>query len=334
MFEPVNKYKIKKRWKKRIEKTSRFYNSILWPNDNKCHFNPYLRHNEKNNHHVNFFKIIILFGCIFSIIYFGFYHTFFKISNIKINGLQRIKENEIKDAMSGILDYKKMFIFPQSSYFLADVSDIRDILLQRFPVKTLKVSKIFPNKIIIDIEEKISNVIYDNGEIYSYLDLEGKLVEKIRKVGDYEWEIKKETVTSTNEKGEEFQEEKIIERLHHPDIDIIIKELGELPIIYDKRLKTGEINDSMLENKTIKGIILWYDLLTKNSNIPLRYFILENDLGDVEIKTAEGWNILAKTDIGVEKQFSEMLLVLKEKKNLRPNFNYIDLRYPDRIYWQ
>lgn len=54
---------------------------------------------------------------------------------------------------------------------------------QKYPIQKITTQKVFPNKLKIDIEEKISKVIYDNRKTYSYLDESGKVVEILRQVG-------------------------------------------------------------------------------------------------------------------------------------------------------
>jgi len=165
------------------------------------------------------------------------------------------------------------------------------------------------------------------------LGLEGKIVEVLRKVGEDEWQEITKTVTSTNELGEDIQETKVIERIHRPALNDIIKELGDYPLVYDKRGFTREINTGVLQPKTVQGIITWFNLVNKRTDIPFGYIIIDNELGDAVIKTREGWGILVQLQTDVETQFEELQYLLKNKIN-RPHLNYIDLRFPGRVYWR
>jgi len=271
--------------------------------------------------------LVIIMTCL------GLYSNFFKIKDVKINGLQRIEQNEITNAVLGVINYNKLFIFPGESYFMIDVDEIKYIIKERFPLESIIVKKTFPNILEIILEEKISTVIYDNGREYSYLDTEGKIVEIIRKIGDDEWNRKTETVTSTNELGEEITEEKIIEQTHRPNITAIIKEMGDYPIFYDTRDQMIEINSKVISQTMVTGAIDWFNLINKNTDIPFAYIEINNGIGDAVIKTREGWYLLVKLDSTVEAQFEELEYILKQKVN-RQNLNYIDLRFPDKVYWQ
>ncbi|MFA4830711.1 MAG: FtsQ-type POTRA domain-containing protein [Patescibacteria group bacterium] len=261
------------------------------------------------------------------------YHPFFQINEFNITGLQRIDSNEFRDALEGMIDYRKFFILPAKSYILADVSGVRDMILSRFPVETAIVQKVFPKRLNVAVQEKISTIIYDNGKQYSYLGAEGKIVEIIRNVGEDEWVVNKQNVTTTLADGTIKISEEEIGRYHLPPVKDIISEMGDYPIVYDARAKEGAVNDAMLRPETARGIIEWFNLIDKRTDILIGYILLENELGDALIKTEEGWEMLIKLNWRIEEQFEDLQYVLREKAT-RTNLNYIDLRYKDRVYWQ
>lgn len=278
-------------------------------------------------------EIGIFVLAIITMVFLGLYHSFFHIRSIEITGLQRITEMEIRDTALGIINYNRLLIFPGESYFIVNLDEVRDILKDKFPIDSIIVSKIFPDTIQINIEEKISTIIYDNGKYYSYIGTDGNVVETLRKVGDDEWQEKTQITTSTNETGEIQTHTEILERNHKPVIRNIITEMGDYPIVYDKRDKNAELNTQVLDSKTVFGIIDWFNLINKRTDIPFGYIIIEGELGDGTIMTSGGWKIQVKLYDEVEKQFEELQYVLKEKIN-RNNLNYIDLRYLGKVYWQ
>lgn len=262
-----------------------------------------------------------------------FFHPFFHLQNIEVNGLQRIDKAEFNDGLQSILNYKKFFFLPAKSYIMADVDEIKDILKSRFPIASIIVKKTFPNSLSIIVEEEISTIIYDNGREYSYLGLNGEVVEKLRKVGEDEWYIQTEMVSSTNELGEEILEEKEISRTHIPPIKNLITEIGDYPIVYYVNGPEGEINQAVLQTKTITGLVEWFNIINKQTDIPFAYIVIEDEVGDGEIKTREGWKIKVKISENIQTQFDRLQVILKEQIK-RPNLSYIDLRYEGRVYWQ
>lgn len=279
---------------------------------------------------INYIALAISIVGIFTVI---LYHPFFHINKYEITGLQRIDEVEFTNAVDGILETNHILILPNKSYLIIDTDEVHDIILSRFPVESVIVEKIFPGKLRITVQEKISTIIYDNGKQYSYLGLDGNIVEILRNVGDDEWVETKEIVTSTLEDGTEISTENILERRHTPPIKKLILEMGDYPIVYDTRDKEGTINTVMLKEDIVKGIIEWFNLIQIRTDIPFGYIVLEDELGNADIKTGEGWRIKINLLERINDQFEDLQFILKEEVT-KPNLNYIDLRYKDRAYWQ
>lgn len=335
-----NPYKHKKKWGRGVKKASNFMfasskdvaarkKDFSWKRRKQ---NPFQRRKEcadwKKRVEIGIFALAIV-----TMLFLGTYHSFFQIKNIEISGLQRITEREVRDTALGVINFNRLLILPGESYFIVDLDEVRDILKDKFPIESIIVKKVFPNTLEINIEEKISTIIYDNGLSYSYIGTDGNVVETLRKVGEDEWQKKTQTTTSTNEAGEIETNIEILEQTHKPVIRDLINEMGDYPIVYDKRGKIAHLNTQVLDPKTVFGIIDWFNLVNKRTDILFDYIIIDNELGDGIIKTREGWEILIKLYDDVDKQFEELQYILKEKID-RNNLNYIDLRYLGKVYWQ
>ncbi|PLX28505.1 hypothetical protein C0581_02030 [Candidatus Parcubacteria bacterium] len=336
----VNHHKIKKQVGRKFKRSHSFLSDIFGSKKKrKKDFswqgratNPYCTR-KKNRDWSFIIKISILVISTIIIFVTCIYSSFFHMTDISITGLQRISETEIRSTLDGISSYKTFNIFPRKSYFLTDIDEIRDILKERFPIRSVIVQKTFPNKLSVIIEEKISTLIYDNGKEYSYIGLEGNVVEKMRNVGEYEWQVKTETTTSTNEQGETETHEEIIERRHVPDTKSLIHELGDYPIVYDTREKSVDINEQVLNNEEVQSIIEWFNILTKTTDIPLKYFVIDGEVGDLVVATYEGWVIKTHVANNPTSQIEKLKTILNEKVT-RPHVNYVDLRYEGRVYFQ
>lgn len=333
----LNPYKIKKQLKRGVN--GNLLRSVISQPDlphekdftwRKTSPNPF-RHTE-----ISFRKKLYLFATFFAI--FGtlgmaFFHPFFQIQKISVTGFQRIDESEFKSSVQGIMDYKKFFLLPGRSFFLVDVNEIHDILENKYPLQTIIVKKEFPNSLSILLEEKISTVIYDNSRQYSYIGLDGKLVETLRNVGEEEWREVKEFVSSTNPDGVEIREEKVMERYHVPADSAVKAQMGDYPIVYDKRNREININESALEPSTVASIIEWFNFLQRKAQVPFAYMIIENEFRDATIRTGEGWLLRVKLKDDLQNQFSSLDYILREKVD-RSQLQYIDLRYGNKVYWQ
>jgi len=278
-------------------------------------------------------EIVILAISLFGLAAILLYHPFFSIKNVEVSGLQRIDKDEFKDSVYGILEYRKFFIFPGKSYILADVDEIKNILKEKYPLQTIIVKKTFPQTIFIVLEEKLSTIIYDNGQKYGYLGLDGNIVEIVGNVMDDEWEQTFKITTTTLADGTIRSEEELIKKEHRPAIDRVMAEFGDYPIVYDTRGKIIEANQPALKSEIVLGAINWFNHLNKRTNIPFGYIVIENELGEGTIITREDWNLRVDLSGRFEEQIDELDILLNKKIN-RLGLNYIDLRYPGRIYWK
>jgi len=287
----------------------------------KAKDNPLWREPEKKDW-VKKIKIGVGVVAFLGTIYLGIFSSIFHIKQIETEGLQRIKKEDFTESVKGLMNYKKLFIFPDSSYFLVDLNEIIDILKNKFSLNSITIEKRFPDFLKIKVEEKISTIIYDNSVDYSYLDIEGKQVELLKKVGLDEWQTITPASSST-----------LAETIHIPKTKDIIKELGDYPIVYDKRHPPSALNQPILNKNIVKGIIDWFNYIKKENQINLSYFIIENELGEGLIKTGDGWVIKANLKDNLEAQFDELSYLLKKKIDLS-KINYIDLRYLEKVYWR
>ena len=60
---------------------------------------------------------------------------------------------------------------------------------------------------------------------------------------------------------------------------------------------------------------------------------MNDDSGEVTIKTREGWYIISNLTYDIETQFQELIFALDNKID-KDKINYVDLRFFGKIYWQ
>lgn len=271
--------------------------------------------------------------CLAAIVGLGLFHPFFFISRISIEGQERIPKHEIEKAVVATMEYRRLFVFPARGFFVVNVDEIRDVLKSRFPLSTVEVKKTFPHNLSVVMKEKISTVIYDNGKQYSYVGLDGKIVEVLRAVGPEEWQRVVRVVSSTTADGTVEAREEVISSTHTLRPVSIKKEMGDYPIVYDMRLKDGGVNSDVLQPETVRGIVSWFQFLSSFSDIPFGYIELQHELGDAIIYTSQGWHIKINVLEQIEEQFSALKIVLSKQVD-RGVLQYVDVRYPGKVYWQ
>lgn len=335
----LNYHRYKRKWGKRIDQVRHDLTSADEADSSLRDFA--WKRRKKNPYHEEFrpapwrFRaaVIVICACFLGAGGLFLFHPFFFIKHVSVSGVDRLNAAEVQKAVMGTMHYKKLFFIPAQSFFMVNVDEVRDIIKSRFPVAAVEVRKTFPNNITIAVEEKISTIIYDNGKQYSYIGLDGKIVEIVRAVGSDEWDHQTRMVTTTSAEGVVQAKEEVVSSRHAVRPQVIKKEMGDYPIVYDTRQKDGGVNDAALEPETVQGIVTWYQYVSSYAHVPFGYVVIDNELGDAVIYTEEGWELRVRLREDIDKQFEACKLVL-DKQASRKGLKYIDIRYPGRVYWQ
>lgn len=338
---PFNQYKMKRTWGRRWHTVASFFsNRDLYAHRRDFSLrvsglNPYVAHARPVNWALRI-KIAIIIVSFVATGVLTLSHPYFRVNNIDIQGIERLSEGDMHITINNVLQRRRFFVFHSNNYFLLNVDEVRDVLQEKYPLQSLIVQKSFPQNLSVVIEEKISTIIYDNGKEYSYLDGNGLVVEVRLPVEESEWkETSAPRVDITTTTASSSLELASQNRIHTPNIDRIVGEMGDFPIVYDTRGKSVAVNERALSSETAQGIFAWFNTMMRESTaIRPRYFIIDNELGDVTIETAEGWEIRGRADTDIEKQWDELQLILKNKISRRASLQYIDIRYDGRVYWQ
>lgn len=294
--------------------------------------NPYRRYSSGFSQKVRI-ELTILVGCILATAAILIYHPFFHIRNVSVRGVSRLSEQEVEGAVFGVMSYRRWFIFPAKSYPFVNQQEIRDVLFNRFSLNEATVQKEFPNTITITIDEKVSTVLYDNGTAYAYMDRGGAVVEPLRKLGPDEWMPTFTTATSTNANGEEITSRVESGRAHTPDVTRLHAEFGTMPIVFDTRTaKKG--SDITVTPETMAGIIDWYYFLEKEMGVSIAYAQIGQDNESGFLQTNAGWKVIATFDRADAAQFEKIKTVLTQADISISTLEYIDIRFPERVYWK
>ncbi len=337
----VNHHRLIKNIDRTAEKTERFFDRIFrhrrprklkdftWKGPQ---YNPYRKEDTTGNRKL-LIEVSILLLSVFSCIYLVIFSGLFDITRIHITGNNRIPTQEIETVVINTLEYRDLGFIPNKSFFTASIIDITEVLKKRFPIEQIRIEKRFPHEITIEIKEKVSTLIYDNGEMYALVGIDGSVVELIRAVEKHEWkEIVGEGVTTSPE-GITSTVAVVVDRVHTPNTNTVYGEqTPEFPIVYDKRGHVVEKGSGVLEATEAQLMISWYNA-TKNTDFGISYITIENTL-DFYLTTRDGWIIKTRFKRqNPEDQIREIKLAL-QKNETRKNLSYIDVRYENRIYWK
>lgn len=336
----VNHHKFIKSFDRTAEKTERFFDTLFKKNGPRkkkdftwkgTQYNPFIKEDHSGKRKL-ILELIILGVSILAVIYLIVFSGFFNITHITISGNSKIATTEIEAVVRNTLEFKSYGFIPNSSFFVANVTDIQDVLQRRFPISEVVIEKKFPHDLIINISEKISTIIYDNGSKYGLVGLDGSVIELLRAVEDSEWTNIMGKGVTTTEDGTTSTIDIVTERLHIPDIKKVTDQAGDYVVIYDKRGHQVDKGIVVMTPKEVQLMIDWYNEI-KNENFGITMITIENDT-DFSLQTKEGWIIKGRfVRKNTADQFRELKLALQKIENTK-KLSYIDLRYENRIYWK
>lgn len=285
----------------------------LWRNKNKIYKkirkfdyskkkleNPFFKRREKINRASNLkIKIIIVLIALFIcfILWFLYFSTSLRITEISIDGLGRVPNEEVYALVEEQIGSKKFFILPQKNLFLFDELEFFNLLKNKYRFEEVIISKSWPHKLEIKIKEKPFACIWNEGDKYYYVDSDGFILEEINPL-----DIKKEKYTLIRNESE--------------------KKISDYKIQVDKKYM-----ESAQE--------LFRKLGDSSLGINIEKFIIDENIDTIKLKTEEGVKISFSTKNDLNKQIEKLIIIIREK--LKEDFatkKYIDLRFGDKVYYQ
>lgn len=336
----VNHHKLIKSFDRTADKTEDFFDTLFKskaPRKKKDftwkgpQYNPYKKEEDSGKKKL-VLKLTILGISTALLIYLIIFSGLFNISYITISGNDKITAPEIELVIKNTLEYKSLGFIPNGSYFVANIEDIEEVLKHRFPIEKIVIEKKFPHVLNIQITEKISTIVYDNGSVYALVGLDGSVIELMRAVENHEWKDVLGSGVTTTEDGTTTTIAVVVDQIHTPDTKKIIDQAGEYPIVYDKRSHEIDKGQKVMKPEEVQLIIEWYNEI-KNMDFSIDTFVIENDT-DFSIETKQSWIIKGRiTRKNTPDQIRELKLALQKIEDTK-KLSYIDIRYENRIYWK
>lgn len=200
--------------------------------------------------------------------YFLFFSPVFKIKNIKINGLEKIKKENIEQIINKYLEKNKMVIFSRKNFWIFNKDELRGLIFERYYFDSFEIKKKLPSSVIINLKEKQAVVNWLTNNLCFHLDPSALVVEFCEenngfvtiknlldeplKVGDYaieSWELKQ-----------------------------IIELFNAIKTSIRSQLQLTQIekDGDLLNFNTVEGVILKFNMLLSNGEQLSRLNVLIN----------------------------------------------------------
>lgn len=263
---------------------------------------------------------------------------YFRIQKINYEGLKTIKQTDLDAWFNNKLFSGK--IIPWNNYFLVSTSNLTNEIISQFGLEAVEINKTFPHELKIIIKEKISSVIYDNGQNYYLLDNNGYSIKYLGVVGDDEFKIIPTNITTTSSSTVISATKSVVssstpnttttDKIHLPNISRLVKDFGDYPIIFDKRKINISENISVIEQKIIQTALDWQRETEKQGIGKVKYFILDNPSAGLTVHTYKPWIVYINVYKPAAPQIENLKLILQANHPAE----YIDVRYGERVYWK
>lgn len=307
--------------------------------------NPYKKRQKKQSFNLKkyFLPSILIFWVSLLL-----YLPYFKIDQVTYFGLKIIKQQEVEDLINNEFLKSKSWI-PKNNYFLVRERKIAEFIKNKYSINSVVVSKNFPNEIQIQIEEKISAAVFDNGSGYYMIDENGVVIKKLIVNSNREISTSSSTTstavyttntpsnltiststTKTTTTTTTTTEISKSEPSRTPDVELILNEVGKFPILFSNQTKEVTEGDKIFNSETIRGFIDFYNGLEKGRVVKFRYAEIGQAEAGITIYLEKPWKVRFQPTNDIQNQLNNLQIILK---NNQPT-EYIDLRFGERIYWK
>ena len=239
---------------------------------------PYRVKKKKSIFRNRFFWLGILILIVFiGLFYFLVFSSFFQIKEIKISGnsafaealadRQKISVENIQEVIEKEIEQRVLFL-PSKSIFLADFPKIKAKISEIFPqIAQINCKREFPDTLTVTIEERKPTAVFNQEDLYFFLDKEGIIFENTLAGGQL-IKIKKAIKDKELKLGDRVLEKELISAI----LEIESKLENDLKIPIEEVLV---VSDERINIKTSDG---WEIYLNPKGDIEWQLTKLRVDL--------------------------------------------------------
>jgi len=241
---------------------------------------------------------LIITGFIFLIFIFWFFLAapIWQINNIKVEGLTRLSDTDIKNKVWEQTNQKRYGLFKQSNIWLFNKSEAQKNILSSYNFSNIEICKKLTGTIVVKVGERPFSFIFQQGNDFFYASNEGFLIR---------------------------------------DVPVIEADKSKYLILENKNTDNliSDQNKINISDNYLSFILEIANLLSTKPELPVEKFIVDQEFNTIKVKFRNGPLVYFNTKTDARTQLERLLLVKKDK--IKDNFsktNYIDLRYGDRIF--
>ena len=270
----------------------------------KKYSNPFFRHKRAIGYNLTSrfyarFKLIFLLtlAIILGGSWFFFFSSYSKIKAIEASGGKRISAQALEDLAWEQTEKRRFLAGSQKNINLFNKNELVEHLKEKYSLENITVNRDWPDKIIINIQERDYSLIWLESEKYYYIDNEGNVISEV-------------DPTQINQKDYPLIENKGKSRIFGKKVEV--------------------------KNDDLSYVIkLFNEFKTNYKNFAIDRFTLDDDASTVKLSLINGPQLYFNTTADMTEQINKLIIFIDRKlKDSFKNKNHIDLRFGDRVYYE
>ena len=243
------------------------------------------------------FILFILLLVLAGLVYLVIYSSLFKITKIVVSGAGKNEIlNEIQIIANRETSGRDLYIWPRDNILLLNIDMLGAVIDSQVALDKLEIEKKFLHTLKIEADEKVPQLLWNEGKDYFYIDKNGIVMGAVR-FEDVEY-----------------------------DLALINRGTTTQIIVGRKIIKADNIkfiNDFLA--KVRERIKDWQVIQVVTPTV---------DSSEMSFYTNEGWYFMVKAGGNIEMLVYNLEQLLIQKVDDRSKLEYIDLRIEDRIFYK
>jgi cell division septal protein FtsQ len=247
------------------------------------------------------FSVIVLWSLVLiTLFYLAFFSIFFRIGEPRLVGMDKVPREAVREFVEREITGTYLGIFPKRDFFLVRPLRLEEQLRQEYPLfAAVRVTRIFPDDISIDVTERKKNILWCAGESCYLID----------------------------EKGEAMENERAL----------LPENIAHSLFVTDTSGKAVTAGERVFDPSYGAFVIRLNESFSTELNITLdpHMTTVSRFANEVRVKTNEGWEAYVSTDVPLESSVNALRLLFEKKLpgEMRAKLAYIDLRAENRVYY-
>lgn len=238
-------------------------------------------------------RIIILIGILF-LLQSIYQLPFLRIYNIQISNNQDLASEDLQNFVKDYLDQPRFLIFKNNNFFILRTKPLKAAIIGQYNLNDVSIRKKFPNSVLIEVQEKISQFIWQKDGKYYLMDAKGALNRQI------------EALDNKHIILEDF-------RTYQPG--------------------SGQAVFRDEEIEAIQEILLqWQTQIVDLAKV--EKISIGDNWGDLHIYTNIGFYVKITISGDIQEQMNNLRKVLVGGNIEGTDIDYIDVRFADKIYFK